>query len=296
MIHEKQVRQLCAIHCVNNLLQLSKDSDCESEGVICLSDGSSQQHIMVHEWRCHGRLLYRGSDSPTKNSDQKNANSSSEKMNWGVVATQSELDDIAEEITYRELRLMEGNDPMTTTLSNDCNFEKQSVSTLSRFRSKHGTPIFGNYSYEVLETALCRRGVTLEYYRVDADTSKGTSDTPIHQHHSIGFIVHEEETSSADSLSYLRRLGSRIPIIRNICKGGRHWWAVTGVKRSCCLSDAPENENTLNEQKEDGEKWFIIDSRLNHIPTLSSEADLLASLRDVQSRGALIFRCFITQH
>lgn len=287
MIHEKQVRQFCAIHCVNNLLQLSKDSDCIE----------SQQQHMINEWRCHGRLLYRqqrlrGSGLPTTSSDQNDASSGTDKMNWSVAATQSEFDDIAEEITNRELRLMQGNDPMTKG-SNDCTFEKQSASTLSitqRFRSKHGTPIFGNYSYEVLDTALSRRGVTLEYFRVEADTSHASLD---HNKNIIGFIVHEEETS-ADSLSYLRRLGSRVPIIRNLCKGGRHWWAITGVRRSCCLSDASGNENGVH-VKEEGKEWFLIDSNLNHILTISSDDNLMASLRDVQSRGALIFRCFVNQ-
>jgi hypothetical protein len=288
MIHEKQVRQFCAIHCVNNLLQLSEDSDCvENEGV-SLSGG--QRKNIIKEWSCHGRLLFRqqwlrGSDLHTTRSDVNNTSRSAERMNWSVVATQSEFDDIADEITNRELRLMEGNEPMTPG-SNDCTLvEKQSARTLSftqRVRSRHGTPIWGNYSYEVLETALSRRGVTIEYYRVEADTSEITSDT-------IGFIVHEEETS-ADSQSYLRRLGSRVPIIKNLCKGGRHWWAVTGVKRSCFLSDNV-NGFHVKEQKDYGKEWFLIDSNLNHILTLSSDNDLMDSLTDLQSRGALIFCC-----
>eukprot|EP00984_Skeletonema_dohrnii_P031907 scaffold25046_cov107-Skeletonema_dohrnii-CCMP3373.AAC.1 len=296
MIHEKQERQFCAIHAVNNLLQIPKDSDCvEIEGVGPSHESSHHQHV-IHEWRCHGRLIYcqqrlRGNQSPAINGGQNNASGSSEKMNLSVVATQSEFNDIAEEITNRELRLMEGNDPMIAD-SNDCTTEKQSACTLSiyqKFRSKHFTPNFGNYSYEVLETALSRRGVTLEYYRVAEDASESIPDT-------IGFIVHEEETS-ADSLSYLRRLGSHVPIIRNICKGGRHWWTITGVKRSCYLSDSSNNKTCVRvkEQKEDSKKWYLIDSNLDHIQTLSSDDDLVSILRDMQSRGALIFCCHVAQ-
>jgi len=304
MIHEKQERQFCAIHAVNNLLQLPKDSDCvESEGV-GPSYESSHQHHVINEWRCHERLIYRqqrlrGKKSPAINGGQNNGCGSSEKINLSVVATQSEFNDIAEEITNRELRLMEGNDPMIAD-SNDCTTEKQSASTLStlqKFRSKHFTPNFGNYSYEVLETALSRRGVTLEYYRVAADTSESIPDTLLDKKQNIiGFIVHEEETS-ADSLSYLRRLGSHVPIIRNICKGGRHWWTITGVKRSCYLSDSSNNKTCVRvkEQKEDSKKWYLIDSNLDHIQTLSSDDDLMSILRDMQSRGALIFCCHVTQ-
>ncbi len=288
MIHEKQERQFCAIHSVNNLLQLSKDSD----GVVGVgagqSDESSQQQDVIDEWRCHGRLLYcqqrsKGNNSPTIIAGQN-------KNNWNVVATQSEFNAIAEEITHRELRLMEGID------SSDFTSENQSTSTLStiqRFRSKHFTPTMGNYSFEVLETALIRRGVTLEYYRDKTDKADITSNTESDQKKNIiGFIVHEEETS-AESFSYLRRLGSQIPIIRNICKGGRHWWAITGVKRSCYLSDASNNETCMHVkgQIEDSGQWHLIDSNLDRIVTMSSDDDLMSTLSDVQSRGALIFSC-----
>ena len=301
MIHEKQKLQFCAIHSVNNLLQLSKDSDY----VIALPHESSQHQHVIDEWRCHGRLLYRqqrlqGSSSPI-NSDTNNAGgTSSEKINWGVVATQEEFNDIAEEITNRELRLMEGYD-ISASGSNDCASEYKSASTLStiqRFRSKHFSQISGNYSYEVLETALIHRGVTLEYYRIDSDKSESTFETLLDQKPNIiGFIVHEEETST-DSFSYLRRLGSHVPLIRNICEGGRHWWTITGVKRSCWLSDASIDNETcthhMNEQKEDSKEWYHIDSNFDHILTMSSADELMSTLRAVQSRGALIFCCCVT--
>lgn len=291
MIHEKQERQFCAIHSVNNLLQLSKDFDrVAGIGVGQLDEISQQQHV-IDEWTCHGRLLYcqqrsKGKKSPTIIANQN-------KMHWNVVATQSEFNAIAEEITNRELRLMEGDG------SSAFNTENESASTLStiqRFRSKHFSPQFGNYSFEVLETALIRRGVTLEYYRVKADKGDGTSNILSDQKKNIiGFIVHEEETS-AESFSYLRRLGCNIPLIRNICKGGRHWWAITGVKRSCYLSDASsETRVHVKEQREDRKQWHLIDSNLDHILTMSSDDDLMSTLSDVQSRGALVFCCCVAQ-
>lgn len=292
MIHEKQERQFCAIHSVNNLLQLSKDSDSVADvGAGQLDESSQQQHV-IYEWRCHGRLLYcqqrlKGNNSPTMIADQS-------KNYWNVVATQSEFNAIAEEITNRELRLMEGNFSSYFTSENQ---PASTLSTIQRFRSKHFTQGLGNYSYEVLETALKRRGVTLEYYRVKANKADSTSKPLLDQKKNIiGFIVHEEETS-AESFSYLRRLGSHIPLIRNICKGGRHWWAITGVKRSCYLLDASNNETHMHvkEQTEDSRQWHLIDSNLDHILTMSSDDDLMSTLSDVQSRGALVFCCCVAQ-
>ena len=302
MIHEKQNRQFCAIHSVNNLLQLSEDySDCADS--LLISNDSCQQLHVINEWRCHGRLLFhhqqelKGSSSSTINNDANNASSTSEKMNWGVVATQAEFNDIAEEITNRELMLMDGYD-ITTSGLNNCTSENQAANTLStiqRLRSKHFSPVSGNYSYEVLETALIRRGVAMEYYRVDTDKTDSPSETLFDQNPSIiGFIVHEEETS-ADSFSYLRRLGSHVPIIRNLCEGGRHWWVITGVKRSCFLAGSSNDETLMQkkEQKVDRKEWYHIDSNFDHILEMSSADELMSTLRAVQSRGALIFSCSV---
>lgn len=295
MIHEKQVRQFCAIHCVNNLLQLSKDSDCiDHLGAGVSDEVTNQQKYITFEWRCQGRLLYRlqrlrGHQCCVR----------SERINWNAVATQLEFNEIAEDLTQRELKLMEGNDVLIPDSNEGTSevLQKESgskLSTMQRFRSHYGTPIFGNYSFEVIETALNHRGVTLEYFRILEDESKSYFHTQLDPNQNlIGFIVHENET--VDSLSYLRRLGSRIPIIRNICRGGRHWWAITGVKRSCYTSDASDNSNDNHAEKEmkDCKEWFLIDSNLNHIPTLSSDDDLMDYLRDVQGQGALIFRCLL---
>ena len=305
MIHEKQVRQLCAIHTVNNILQLSKNHDCiVDSGGGDISNDINKQIYIINEWRCHGRLLYRqkrlrGSDSSTSDNELCNA-ASSKKMNWSDVATQSEFNEIAADFTQREIRLMEGNEPITQD-STEVSQQQQAGSKLSamqRLRSNYGTPLFGNYSVEVIETALSRRGVKLEYYRVQEEKTSESNSGPLSKNQEeilIGFIVHEEET--ANSLSYLRRLGSHIPLIRNICRGGRHWWAITGVKRSCYTSTASsDNENdTIHEKKQmkEDKEWFLIDSNLDHIPTVSSDDDLIDYLRDVQGRGALIFRCYV---
>lgn len=300
MIHEKQIRQFCAIHTVNNLLQLSSEDShgvvTESDGISASDDeGSNKQTYITTEWRCHGRLIYRQSRlrRSDSSSDQCNASSTSDKKNFNIVATQSEFNEIAEDFTNRELRLMEGSDPMIQD-SNESATEVsgRKLSTMQRLRSNYGTPVFGNYSVEVLETALNRRGVKIEYYRIQENARTVTN---VDEEEVIGFIVHEEETKN----SYLRRLGSYIPLVSHMCKGGRHWWAITGVKR-CHISEATENENGTNhvveKQVKEDKEWFLIDSNADHIPIISSDDDLIHYLSNVQGRGALIFRCFASKN
>ena len=54
--------------------------------------------------------------------------------------------------------------------------------------------------------------------------------------------------------------------------------------------------NHVIERNDDSKDWFLIDSKMDNIPTLSSDAELAAFLKDVQSRGSLIFCCCVTQN
>ena len=82
-----------------------------------------------------------------------------------------------------------------------------------------------------------------------------------------------------------------------VSKGGRHWWAITGVKRSSYVPDESDNENDTNhveKQVKEDKEWFLIDSNADHIPIISSDDDLIHYLSNVQGRGALIFRCYVS--
>ena len=80
MIHEDQVRQLCAIHTVNNLLQLPAELDY----------APTSQTSIIHEWKCHGTVIHQ--------CKQLN-NCTNTKKDWQV-ANQEEFDNIAKELTY----------------------------------------------------------------------------------------------------------------------------------------------------------------------------------------------------
>ena len=134
---------------------------------------------IVHKWTCHGRILHSNCikcrcEKPTTSSDNSGGNSKKREKNPWLVATQEEFDDIAKEFTLRERMLMEGDE--STFLSTTSSTEEvkstgmshdrlnKKLSILQRFRSQYGTPFFGNYSLEVMEEALNRRGVELEFF------------------------------------------------------------------------------------------------------------------------------------
>ena len=149
MIHEKQIRQLCAIHSVNNLLQIPPDlivddgddqsqseeetsSDVKSSDHDNLDEFNDRSAIKInHEWRCNGRALHRykqnihrndNDDSTTHTttsspSEQNGSNINNKqlskkhqnKRSWQL-ATQQEFDNIAKEFTLREIMLLQGDE------------------------------------------------------------------------------------------------------------------------------------------------------------------------------------------
>lgn len=81
LVHERQSLQLCAIHTINNLLQISGENDAE--------------------WMCGSHKLKQQPD-------------------WTLLATKAELDAISDQLTIQESNLLvegEGNDSFTTTPS-----------------------------------------------------------------------------------------------------------------------------------------------------------------------------------
>lgn len=195
MIHEEQVRQLCAIHTVNNLLQLPADlgyDSCEiSESTSCielddtLSDSCKQPNQVIHEWSCHGRIIRRYKQSsgggikprPVDISNEESVNlddtttNSEQNIIWKVV-TKEEFDDIAKELTLREQMLMSGDEStlgLATSSRQSQATKLNNLSLMQQIRSPYGSPYFGNYSLDVIQEALKHRGVEMEFYRVSDD-------------------------------------------------------------------------------------------------------------------------------
>ena len=300
MIHEDQVRQLCAIHTVNNLLQLPAELDYAP---------TSQTTPIIHEWKCHGRLIHQ--------CKQFNNNTNTKK-DWQA-ANQEEFDNIAKELTLREQMLMSGDESTFLSATSSKEETANSVSSgisqtkfgrlsmLQRVRSQHGTPFFGNYSVDVIREALKRRGVELEFYRVpneiegyatirknktneNGDASK--DDTRDDTSCLLGLVIYEkDEQQTSAMLSFLTRIGSHIPIVRNFCGVGQHWYAITGVRYTS--KNASEGKTgVLNEQEDNDSSWHVVDSKMRDITTLDTDGELFDYAREIQARGGIIFRAF----
>ena len=288
MIHEKQVRQFCAIHAVNNLLQLPSSKRCGAAADRRVGTSQIKQERIdeaaaeqnIHRWTCKGHVLHECHDSPST--------SSFHDKHWRV-ATQSEFDQIAQEITIRERHLMNGdssedasNEIDGTTTSNE------SLSIWNRVWSHHGTPYLGNYSLQVLQMALKRRGVSLDYFRIseaDSDVQTVSDGSNITKKFHIGYVIYEQGNSYT---SYLKQMGSYIPIVKHFCHG-KHWYAITRMRYQCLKRDELSNPTNTT-------SWYLIDSKLDDVKMIKSDDKLMQLLKDIHKNGGLVFRaCFVAQ-
>ncbi|KAL9182574.1 hypothetical protein ACHAXT_013226 [Thalassiosira profunda] len=286
MIHDKQVRQLCAVHSVNNLLQLPHDSGVDDED----GEGGGEMTANVHQWTCRGRILQQtggrivdGPSTTTTPGGKTDAGSKKHRRKWGV-ATQQEFDEIAEEFTLREQMLFASDESP--------NEKSGRISLLQRVRSQYGTPYFGNYSLEVIEEALKRRGVEMEFYRVPdnartpfENNGGDNSDTASTAKCLIGFIIYEKEESERNALSFLSRIGSQIPVIKHWCGVGLHWYAITGVRHNLVEGGQADASSRVDNDS----SWKLIDSKRPEISTLTDK-ELMDYVRAVQQEGGLVFR------
>ena len=320
MIHEKQVRQLCAVHTVNNLLQIPSDFDwCDGDGDeksnndldTSYSASTTQENKTVdkdntprlhsdrtiHRWTCSSQVLHQLEQPPSS------IPTAADKR-WRA-ATQAEFDEIAQEITIRERLLMEGKLSITCSDENHqtrddyMSSSTQNLSALQRIFSHHGTPFLGNYSLEVMQVALKRRGVVMEYFRVsdvdavvevDNDASNTAKISSLH----VGYIVYDHRNSFS---SYLKRIGRNVPILKHFCQG-KHWYAITRVcyhskEINASLKTCKSSINDIELNKTENKStvsWYLIDSKLNEPLSYDSDKQLLQDLRQIQDSGGLVFR------
>jgi hypothetical protein len=118
LIHETQSLQLCAIHALNNLLQL-----CVHGKHGTTKNINSNQQIIL----CHGRLFRHAIIE---------------------AGTKGEFDAIADEVTRKEAIIYRDACAKDTDIS-EMNERRHRSSFLQALTSRHRTPLFGNYSYEV---------------------------------------------------------------------------------------------------------------------------------------------------
>lgn len=354
MIHEKQIRQLCAIHAVNNLLQLPHDfvgACCDSDNAhddsnININSGSQsntlnehtcdtvdvcksitrspqQGYITIHKWTCCGRIVHhypyprrRRPSDVTEQSTRKNTKTA----RW-YSATQSEFDDIATEFTLRERALMTEGDVSESFSDANNNADEtlsttKSLSMMQKMSSQYGTPYFGNYSLEVIQTALQRRGVEMSFFRVtdDINASINITDsiTSSENKKLVGFILHVQQEEERTVSSYLRSFGSHLPLVRNFCVGGKHWYVITRMKynsyqghglddrrtdpNATIANESSYKSDTLSSSSDgnsENDAWYLIDSNTDDVEKFEEYPQVLEYLRNVQSTGGLVFRAML---
>jgi len=190
LFHESQRLQLCALHALNNLLQLSPDNN---EGI---SDEDESDNLILCSGKlyCHDALPH---------------------------ATKSEFNALADDLTSREAELYNEsngqNQDQAQEQGESGRVGGRKLSWWRWIRSQHRTPFTGNYSFEVLEAALTKRNIKMEWYN---DVGSNLNDIVLADSNSllIGFIINCIEPFSISKMT-------------SVFTTSRHWFAITKVRR-----------------------------------------------------------------
>ena len=235
IIHEQQRLQLCAIHTVNNLLQLTDDVSNEINDL-------------------NGPTNHRKKQKVSKSEFDAIADYFTSKEHH--LCSDDNLDEIAnfqEQETHGEQQ----GDKYNCSSSPPPPPPPVSLTLFQKLSSNHRTPILGNYSYEVLETVLKRRGVQLTWHKVENDESANSQNYD----QIIGFVLN----ISKPRYNILRY----IPYLKN----SRHWF---------CIVKARQHDKKI--------KWIVLDSDDEKFQELSTEAELLSYLLNIKKIGGNIFK------
>uniref|UniRef100_A0A7S2KZG2 ubiquitinyl hydrolase 1 n=1 Tax=Leptocylindrus danicus TaxID=163516 RepID=A0A7S2KZG2_9STRA len=206
---ESQRLQLCAVHAINNLLQVSNEEN---------------------------------------------------------AATKEELDSIADSLVTKEKAIYRSGKESISGAN--------SMSWYDLLKSRHRTPMLGNYSFEVLSLALRKRGIELNWCDVKDIENIVTGKCSPHNAQAcsssiVGFIVN----SVSPRLHYF-----------SLGLFGRHWFAIT-------KSDGFEDNHcaVAMEDKRRAERWTILDSKKQQPDYLDSSDALISYLELVHDKGGAIF-------
>ena len=282
VVHERQSRQLCAIHAVNNLLQLHSSPDVVTADECCSAS--------MYEYQCGPFIVQRSCQ----------------------VATKVEMDRIADDLALTERNLLledrldstkdgdynnaaGGGEPPVDVVegsssdsTRDSQHKESELSLMDKLASNHRTIYLGSYSFECLELCLKRRGVTLEWYRVSDDPGKDDSAAALQKIVEAdkvvcGFIINLPDESPTFWSTF-----RHVPVLGRLVHVGRHWFAVTRLRRR--VNATSEEEASASTDAEDS--WFLIDSDREDIVALS-DIELNEYLASIHARGGQTFRAAI---
>lgn len=279
VVHERQSRQLCAIHAVNNLLQLHSSPDAATA-----DEGCSHQSCML-TYQCGPFIVQRSCQ----------------------VATKVEMDRIADDLALMERNLLledrldsikdgdynsagGGETPVDVVVegaSSDCSQHKE-LSLIDKLVSNHRTMYLGCYSFECLELCLKRRGVTLEWYRVSDDPGQDSAavlQKSVEADQVVcGFIINLPDESPTFWSTF-----RSVPILGRLVHVGRHWFSITRLRRRINDNISGQEASASTDTKEG---WLLIDSDREDIVALS-DIELIEYLASIHAKGGQTFRAAI---
>lgn len=306
VVHERQSLQLCAVHTINNLLQLTHDD-------------------RDLPWTCGNRVIRWTSntnhDATSTISSSQPSSSLATKLyqKLPAPASQVELDRIA-------CDLMRAEDALLDRQNNDYSYYyyyywRCLPSRCCRsWNNTHRTLYYGNYSFETLEVALQRRYVSLEWFHIPAsldDLLRVPAGIV------VGFIINHvmndengdddhrviTTTTTTDNNNNCsvnnRKLKSfRRSVWKKCCDDpGRHWYAITRVRRQSngIVNHATDNNNNnsnnisvlddvANEETPDEDRWKILDSDRMGEATILRTDQVREYLQQLSNQDATIFR------
>jgi Josephin len=196
IIHERQALQLCAVHTINNLLQLvseQQDQVLQKEEnkplnwicgpiVIETNTMTTSTKLTLANTTTFDTQISQPSSSlscASKLSKNDSYPTTSIQIPWKSlpkVASQEELDDIATELMMIENSLLDDYSSLWTDDAVGSNswlsriqysfsmFRNRWLGCCHRWHNTHKTMYYGNYSMETLEVALQRRHIQLEWF------------------------------------------------------------------------------------------------------------------------------------
>mmetsp|Transcript_20239 Transcript_20239/g.58058 ORF Transcript_20239/g.58058 Transcript_20239/m.58058 type:complete len:285 (-) Transcript_20239:182-1036(-) len=273
VVHQRQSRQLCAVHALNNLLQLHVDD----------TDGCSAAHQCMYQ--C-GLFTVRRSCN---------------------LVTKVEMDQIADQLTLLENNLLQGKE-VSAAVEGDRSGRvaaegggmsspqsPQEPSLKEKLTSNHRTLYLGCYSFECLELCLQKRSVTLEWYRVPDDDPKDCSaalEKSVDPNQIVcGFIINLGDEGGLSNKSIWKSL-RYVPFLSRFSHVGRHWFSVTRLRRRFDSFNGEAQSSSASTPSEAGEGWLVIDSDRQDIVELCS-AELAEYLAEIEASGGQTFRATI---
>jgi hypothetical protein len=293
VVHERQLLQLCAVHTINNLLQLTHDD-------------------RDLPWICGNRIIQWTTN--THHDATASANSSQFSL-LPLPASQVELDRIACDLMRAEDALLDhSNRHHHEGNYSYCCWLLPSFRCCHSWNNTHRTLYYGNYSFETLEVALQRRHVSLEWFHIPTNPDE-LLKVPTGM--VVGFIInhimnddddndndnHHQRNNNNNNNNNTSSSSNRKSFPRSVWKKccddpGRHWYAISRVRRrsdGLWNATTKNNENggiddVINQEAPEEDRWKILDSDRMGEATILRTDEVREYLHQVSDHDATIFR------